>query len=235
MRGSVRVCKSVQDARVRVKICGVTTPEDALLAVAAGADAVGINFHPPSPRCVSAAQAARIAAALPALVAAVGVFANPERSRVERVLAEARLDCVQFHGDESPAFCASFGVPYIKAAGLRPGFDFEDFAARFADARALLLDACDPRIPGGTGRTFDWRLWPRTTRPAILAGGLHCGNVAAAIAATRPFAVDVASGVESVGAAAADAESAESAESGMARRRKDPERLRRFMEAVASA
>ena len=204
--------------RVRIKICGVTTPGDARLAANAGADAIGLNFHPPSPRTVNPKVAAQLAAALPPFVAAVGLFVDPQPDFVVAVLREVRLDCLQFHGDEPADLCRSFGIPYVKATGVGEGFEFGAFACRYADARALLLDAPDPVRKGGTGRSFDWSAWPRSERPLILAGGLTPGNVASAIAATRPYAVDVASGVE-----------------GATKGRKDTERVRQFIEAVANA
>lgn len=201
-----------------MKVCGVTAPDDARLAVAMGADAVGLNFVATSARAVAPARAAEIAGALPPFTTTVGVFADATAAAVCEVLGSVRLDCLQFHGDESPAFCRGFGVPYIKSAGMRRGFDFAAFSERFADAQALLLDAYAPVAKGGTGTTFDWSLWPTAKRPLILAGGLTPDNVGAAIAATRPFAVDVASGVE-----------------GPRKGRKDARRLELFMEAVARA
>lgn len=183
-------------ARTRVKICGVTTPTDARAAADAGADAVGINFHPPSPRSVGPLMAAEIAAVLPPFVAAVGVFVDPDVDRVRRILDRVRLDALQFSGDESAEFCRAFGLPYIKMAGMAPGFDFAAYEARYPDAQALLLDTHDDDLAGGTGRAFDWSTWPDSDRRLILAGGLDPDNVAAAIVATQPYAVDVASGVE---------------------------------------
>ena len=200
-------------ARTRVKICGVTTPTDARAAADAGADAVGINFHPPSPRSVGPLMAAEIAAALPPFVAAVGVFVDPDADRVRRILDRVRLDGLQFSGDESPEFCRAFGLPYIKMAGMAPGFDFMAFEARYPDAQAFLLDTHDDVLAGGTGRQFDWSAWPDSDRRLILAGGLAPDNVTAAIAATHPYAVDVASGVE-----------------GDVKGRKDAALVRRFVE-----
>ena len=209
---------TVAKPRTRVKICGVTTTADALLAANAGADAVGLNFHPPSPRVVDVATAGEIAAALPPFVAIVGLFVDAAPEVVSATLEEVRLDSLQFHGDEPPAFCRSFGVPYIKAAGMCEGFDFDAFSHRYSDACALLLDAYSPDLKGGTGRTFDWGAWPSSERPLVLAGGLHADNVAEAITATRPYAVDVASGVE-----------------GATKGRKDVRRVTRFLAAVANA
>ena len=192
--------------RTRVKICGVTTPTDARMAADAGADAVGINFHPPSPRSVGPLMAAEIVAALPPFVAAIGVFVDPDADRVRRVLDRTRLDGLQFSGGESAEFCRTFGIPYIKVAGMETGFDFVAFEHRYPDAQAILLDTYDPNLAGGTGRSFDWSIWPSSDRRLILAGGLRPDNVAAAIAATRPYAVDVASGVEGEAMGRKDAE-----------------------------
>lgn len=166
------------------------------MAADAGADAVGINFHPPSPRAVGPLLAAEITAVLPPFVTRIGVFVDPDRDRVRRILDRVRLDGLQFSGGESAEFCRGFGVPYIKGAGMASDFDFESFEGFYPDAQALLLDTYDAALRGGTGRSFDWSRWPRTGRRLILAGGLGPHNVAAAIAATRPYAVDVASGVE---------------------------------------
>ena len=166
------------------------------MVAAAGVDAVGLNFFPPSPRSLSPEAAAAVAAALPPFVHAVGVFVDPDPERVAAVLRQVPLDSLQFHGDESAAFCRGFGLPYIKAASVGADFCFETLSAAYPDAKSLLLDAASAERRGGTGATFDWSRWPRTPRPLILAGGLRPDNVAAAIAATRPYAVDVASGVE---------------------------------------
>ena len=204
-------------ARVRVKICGITTPADALMAAQAGADAIGLNFHPPSPRAVSVETAARIRSVLPPFIAVVGVFVDPPEQIVRRALGAARLDYLQFHGVEPATFCQRFGAPYIKVAGMRAGFDFDAWQRAYPDASALLLDNYD-RHGGGTGVPFDWSRWPCSDRPLILAGGLTPENVAAAIVATHPFAVDVASGVE-----------------GDTKGRKDAVRLHSFVEEATNA
>lgn len=185
-------------ARTRVKICGITRPEDARAAAAAGADAVGLVFYPPSPRAVTIAQAQAVVAALPPLVSAVALFVDPAAEEVEAVLEQVPVDLVQFHGGEDAGFCRRFGRPYIKAIPVRPELDWQALTAEYADARALLLDSYHPQLPGGTGRTFDWSLvpaglWPR----AMLAGGLDAANVTDAIRRLRPAAVDVSGGVES--------------------------------------
>jgi phosphoribosylanthranilate isomerase len=181
----------------RAKICGITRVEDGLAAARAGADAIGLVFHDRSPRHVEGTQAAAIVAALPPFVTSVALFVNPAASEVETVLRRVRPDILQFHGEETPEFCGSFAVPYLKAARVRPGIDLLQFAALYADARGLLLDAWSEDAQGGTGECFDWALIPRgLPRPVILAGGLTPANVAQAIHAVRPWAVDVSSGVE---------------------------------------
>ncbi len=183
--------------RVRVKICGITRSDDALEAARLGADALGFVFYPPSPRFVSTARAAEIVATLPPFIASVGLFVDADPAAVEAVLREVPLDLLQFHGAETPAQCARFGRPWIKALAVVPGIDLLQSAAVFRDGRGLLLDAFVPGTPGGSGRTADWALIPgQMPVPVILAGGLHPGNVGSAIRAVRPWAVDVSSGVE---------------------------------------
>lgn len=184
-------------AAPRVKICGITRVEDGLAAAHAGADAIGLVFAPQSPRRVTLAEAVAITRALPPFVSTVALFVNADRTEVEAVLAGLRPDLLQFHGDETPEFCASFGVPYIKAVRVRPGLDLLQFDATYGTARGLLLDAYHPQRHGGTGERFDWNLIPRgLSKPCILAGGLTPDNVAQAVQRVRPWAVDVSSGVE---------------------------------------
>ena len=181
----------------RAKICGITRVEDGLAAARCGADAIGLVFHARSPRNVEPDLAATIARALPPFVSSVALFVNPSAGEVERVTRQVRPNLLQFHGEETPEFCRSFGVPYLKAARVRPGVDLLQFAALYADASGLLLDAWSEGAHGGTGERFDWSLIPPDLpRPVILAGGLHAGTVADAIRAVRPWAVDVSSGVE---------------------------------------
>ena len=183
--------------RTRVKICGITRPEDALAAVRAGVDAIGLVFHPPSPREVVTDQAREVVEALPPFVTAVGLFVDPEPEQVEAVLSWVALDVLQFHGDEDPQFCESFPVPYIKAVRMREGVDLLQTAERYSSARGLLLDTYRPGVAGGTGEAFDWARVPASLGSSIiLAGGLTPANVAQAIAAVRPYAVDVSGGVE---------------------------------------
>lgn len=181
----------------RIKICGITRVQDGLDAARAGADAIGLVFVDKSPRSVRTAQARDIVAALPPFVSSVALFVNPAREQVEAVLREVRPDLLQFHGEEPADFCASFGVPWLKAFRVRPGVDLLQSAAPYAGASGWLLDAWSDAAHGGTGAAFDWNLIPRElSRPLILAGGLDPGNVAAAVRIARPWAVDVSSGVE---------------------------------------
>ncbi|MCC6302136.1 MAG: phosphoribosylanthranilate isomerase [Gammaproteobacteria bacterium] len=183
--------------RTRVKICGITRNEDALAAAALGADAIGLVFYARSPRRVDVARAAEIAAGLPPFVQAVGLFVDAGAAEIAAVLERVRVDLLQFHGDESPADCRGFGLPYIKAVRMRPGIDVRAEAERYHDARALLLDTYRPGVAGGTGATFSWdEIPPRPGAHLLLAGGLTPENVNDAIRAVRPYGVDVSGGVE---------------------------------------
>lgn len=185
-------------SRTLVKICGITSSADALAACEAGADALGLVFYAPSSRCVGLEQAREIVAAVPPFVTIVALFVDETAATIQRTLECVPIDCIQFHGDETAAFCAQFQRPYLKALRMRPGVDIGRLAGSFGDARGLLLDSWQPGIPGGTGQTFDWTAIPTgLPRPLVLAGGLDEHNVAAAIAAVRPAAVDVSGGVES--------------------------------------
>lgn len=183
--------------RTRVKICGITSVNDANLAVSAGADALGFVFYPPSPRFVSDAQAATICNVTPAFVCRVGLFVNQDATRINEILSNVSLDLLQFHGDESPFFCRQFQRPYIKAIRVKSDTNLVQYADEYHDAKALLLDAFVEGVPGGTGLAFDWSLIPSNyAMPIILAGGLTPENVGMAILKTRPYAVDVSGGVE---------------------------------------
>lgn len=183
---------------VRVKICGLTRVEDAVEAARLGVDAIGLVFYPKSPRNVSIARAAAIIAALPPFVSVVGLFVDATREWVETVLSECAIDILQFHGDESPAFCASFHRPYLKAVRVQADTDLAACAKRYASARGLLTDAFVDGVHGGTGQVFDWSLLPQDLPlPLILSGGLDEHNIAEAVRRVRPAAVDVSSGVES--------------------------------------
>ncbi|MGP1675625.1 MAG: phosphoribosylanthranilate isomerase [Burkholderiales bacterium] len=183
--------------RTRVKICGITRVEDARAAAQLGADAIGLVFYAPSPRNVSLDQARAISAAVPPFVTVVGLFVDPTRNQVESVLRGCPINLLQFHGDEAPDFCASFGLPYIKAARVRADTDLVQYLSLYGAAQGWLLDAYHDQLYGGTGESFDWKLIPRDlARPVILSGGLTPGNVGAAVRQVRPWAVDVSSGVE---------------------------------------
>ena len=182
--------------RTRVKICGITRPGDARAAAHAGADAIGLVFYPPSPRYLGTERAVEIRDALPPFVQAVALFVNPDAAQVAQVLGRVRPSMLQFHGEETPEFCAQFGVPFIKAARVRPGVDALEYLRPFSRAAAWLFDSHVPEY-GGVGESFDWALVPVTERYVILSGGLSQANVGQAIRRVRPWGVDVSSGVES--------------------------------------
>jgi len=203
--------------RTRIKICGLTREADLDAAVKAGADAVGFVFYDKSPRHVDVARAAELARRLPAFVMPVGLFVNAPASLIDAATQAIPQLLLQFHGDETPADCAAAGRRYLRAARMSAGFDLLDFAARYPDAQAILLDAHVEGYGGG-GKVFDWSLIPRNVpRPVVLSGGLHAGNVIEGILRVRPWAVDVSSGVEA------------------AKGIKDAAAIRRFCEAVREA
>ncbi len=181
----------------RIKICGITRAEDLRTAVGYGADALGLVFYEASPRNVTIAQAIHLANATPPFINLVGLFVNPSVAEVQTVLRHVPLDTLQFHGEETPEFCAQFNKPYLKAIRVKAGVDLLQCASDFASASGLLLDAHVEGIQGGTGATFDWTLIPKNMpMPVILSGGLDAQNVVAAIKQVQPYAVDVSSGVE---------------------------------------
>ena len=183
--------------RTRVKICGITRPGDGVDAAKAGADAIGLVFYPKSPRYLSAERAVEIRDALPAFVQTVALFVNPDAAQVAQVLGRVKPALLQFHGDETPQFCAQFGMPFVKACRIRPGVDVLQYLQPFSRAAAWLVDSFVPEY-GGVGESFDWALVPRgLARPLILSGGLDQKNVARAIRVVHPWGVDVSSGVES--------------------------------------
>ncbi len=188
---------SVKQRRTRLKICGITRPQDAMAVVQAGADAIGLVFYAPSPRAVDIATAQAVVASVPAFVTVTALFVDPTADEVQKVLDSVRIDLIQFHGDEEDDFCSQFNRPYIKAIRVRQASDVVASCLRFPGALAVLLDSYKPGVPGGTGETFDWSLVPdELTKPIILAGGLTIANLASAIRQVRPFAVDVSGGVE---------------------------------------
>jgi phosphoribosylanthranilate isomerase len=202
----------------RIKCCGMTRVDDALLAARLGADAIGVVITARSRRSVSVAQASDIVRAMPPFVGTVALLMDDDAALVREVIDAVQPALLQFHGSETDAWCAQFGRPFIKAIAMGEG---EAALARLNDfphAAGLLLDGHGLGEPGGSGKTFDWSLMPTTTaQPLILAGGLHAGNVEAAIREARPWAVDVASGVESAPGI------------------KDPQKLAAFIQAVRMA
>lgn len=181
----------------RIKICGITRQQDVQAVAASGADALGLVFYAGSPRHVTVSQAAQLARAVSPFVTVVGLFVNPAATEVQAALEAVPLDVLQFHGEETPKFCAQFGRPYLKAIRVKAGVNLVECAARYADAQGLLLDAHVEGVHGGSGATFDWKLIPHDLAlPLVLSGGLHAGNVSEAIKQVRPCAVDVSSGVE---------------------------------------
>lgn len=180
----------------RVKICGITRDEDAQAAVELGADALGFVFVASSPRLVSAEQAALLIEHLPPFVLSVGLFMDNDAAFVQQILDSVPLMLLQFHGDESPAFCASFGRPYIKAVPMGGGIDPVDYAGRYTGASGFLLDSHGLGQSGGSGETFDWSKVPHLDKPIIVAGGLTPDNIKQAVVTLKPYAVDVSSGVE---------------------------------------
>ena len=183
--------------RTRIKICGITRVEDAEAAARAGADAIGLVFYPPSPRFLGLDQARRLASALPPFVSTVALFVNPAADEVRAVLEHVRPAMLQFHGEETPAFCGQFGMPYVKACRVRPGVDLLEYLRPFSGAAGWLLDSHVEEY-GGIGEAFDWSLVPaERPRPLVVSGGLTRDNVREAIRRVRPWAVDVSSGVES--------------------------------------
>ena len=201
----------------RIKFCGLTREADVDLAVELGVDMIGLVFAQRSPRWLGGARAAALRARIPAHVAAVALVMDAATDDIAQILAQVRPDCLQFHGAEPEAFCASFGMPYIKAIALG-GSDPQDAQRRiraWPSACAVLLDGHAPGAPGGSGQSFDWSRMPDAgDRRVLLAGGLHPDNVAEAIRLAQPWGVDVSSGLE------------------LAPGIKDPAKMRAFVAAV---
>lgn len=207
---------TLEFTRTRIKVCGLTRAQDVLVCAHNGVDALGFVFYPPSRRFVSAEHAAELCANLPAFISTVALFVNPEPQAVKDVVHTLRPSLLQFHGDEDPEFCASFGVPYLKAFRVGgPGLDTAANVAKSCQAFALaagwLFDSYTPAF-GGSGQGFDHALLSevssahalqpessiahKLSRPMILSGGLNAQNARAALKALSPWAVDVSSGVE---------------------------------------
>jgi phosphoribosylanthranilate isomerase len=186
------------NSTIRIKICGLTRVDDALAAVAAGTDAIGLVFYEKSPRAVTIEKAREIALAVGPFVTVTGLFVDADPNEVEGVLDHVPLHLLQFHGDESAGYCESFHRPYLKALRMKPDLNLDQVINQYSSAAGILLDAYRPGVPGGTGETFDWGRVPQaSSRPIVLAGGLNPDNVADAIKSTRIYGVDVSGGVES--------------------------------------
>ncbi len=180
-----------------VKFCGFTQIDDLKNAVTLGVDAIGLVFYEPSPRAVSVEQAIKIVSQIPAFISIVGLFVNAEERFVRDVISNVALDLLQFHGDEAPEECSSYGLPFMKAIRVKSDTNLVQCAKDYSASRALLLDTYTEGVAGGTGHTFDWGLIPSDlNKPVVLAGGLTAENVGSAIQQVRPYAVDVSGGVE---------------------------------------
>ncbi len=185
-------------SRARIKICGITNVDDAMAVVDAGAEALGLVFYTASPRAVVIEQARAIALVAGPFITVTGLFVDAGQEFVNAVLTQVPLQLLQFHGNETPAYCESFARPYMKAIRMRPELDVAAAIAEHPNASGILLDAYRPGVPGGTGETFDWARVPQqSSKPLVLAGGLTPANVADAIRATQVYGVDVSGGVES--------------------------------------
>jgi phosphoribosylanthranilate isomerase len=183
--------------RTRVKICGITRADDLRAAADAGADAFGLVFYPPSPRFLTLERARELNRSAPPFLTSVALFVNAGAEEIQQVLDEVQPQVLQFHGEEPPEFCRSFGVPYIKACRVKAGVDLLEYWRPFSDACGWLADAWVEEY-GGAGTGFDWSLVPALReKPLVLSGGLAPGNVGDAIRRVQPWGVDVSSGVES--------------------------------------
>lgn len=182
------------------KICGITRAQDALAAADLGADAIGLNFYPKSPRAIAVADVANLVEGLPQKVSVVALFVNPTPELVRQVLGTGAVDLLQFHGSESAEFCEQFDTPYMKVVAVKVDSDLNSEFAKYESAQYMLLDSFDPIMLGGTGKAFDWgrviELTQKQRSRLVLAGGLGPANVREAIKIVQPFGVDVSSGVE---------------------------------------
>ena len=197
----------------RVKFCGFTQEDDVAQAVTLGVDALGFVFYEPSSRYVTPEHAANLTRSVPAFVTRVGLFVNEQAESIKRIFETARLNLIQYHGDETPEFCDTLGLPYIKAFRVQQGMDLRAEMDRYPNASGFLLDAYVKGQPGGTGERFDWGLIPQSDVPIILAGGLTPDNAKDAIDQVAPWALDVSGGIETKPG------------------RKDPDKMARFMNA----
>ena len=186
--------------KIWIKICGITRAQDALAAADFGADAIGLNFYPQSPRAISVTDVENLVKGLPRRVSVVALFVNPTPELVRQVLGTGAVDLLQFHGNESAEFCEQFETPYMKVVAVKLDSDLKSEFAKYESAQYMLLDSFDPIMLGGTGNTFDWgrviELTQKQRSRLVLAGGLGPANVREAIEIVQPFGVDVSSGVE---------------------------------------
>ena len=204
---------------VKIKICGITRVVDAETLIDLGVDALGLMFYEPSSRYVKREAARELSRVVAGRMLRVGVFVDAPRSAVQGAIDHVGLDVLQFQGAETPAFCTSFGLPFVRALRVAGRLDHQDLEKRYAHALAIHLDASVPGLPGGTGRRFDWNQWPERPRlNYILAGGLTPGNVREAVQRLQPWGVDVSTGVE-----------------GEVKGIKDSGKMRRFVEEVRRA
>jgi phosphoribosylanthranilate isomerase len=210
-------------SRIRIKFCGITRVADAQAAVALGVDAIGLVLTQKSLRFAGLDRAREIRQSLPPFVTAVALFMDDEPGWIAAALSAIQPDLLQFHGNESAAECLCYGRPYLKAVAMGGGLNPGDVIAAHPQAAGFVLDGHAAGAQGGSGKVFDWPLAPKQVRrPLILAGGLTCDNVAAAIRAVQPYAVDVSSGIEAGGIESAP---------GI----KDADKMRRFIDAVTRA
>ena len=180
----------------RIKFCGITREQDVLAAAHMGVHAIGLVFHPRSPRAVDVQQALSLSRVCPPFITRVGLFMNQDASTIKQVLEQVELDVLQFHGEEPEEFCVSFNKPYLKSIAM--GGNAPRHLQEYSSAQAMLLDSNEVGQPGGSGKAFNWGKIPENiTKPVILAGGLDADNVTQAIQSIKPYAVDVSSGIES--------------------------------------
>ena len=203
-------------ARTRIKFCGITRAKDMQQAVSLGVDAVGLVFAAGSPRCVHVQQACMLIDHCGPFVTRIGLFMDQDASTIKDIIRQVSLDMLQFHGQETEQFCASFGKPYLKSVAMG-SYGSVLVESDYSTASALLLDSNELGQPGGSGKTFDWKQVPQLDRPIIIAGGLNASNVGEVIKGLHPYAVDVSSGIES------------------AKGEKDINKMREFVESVRVA
>lgn len=209
--------RNTRQTQTRVKICGLTSVDDAKHAAECGADAIGLVFYPPSSRNIDdLALAFDIAQSVGPFVEVVGLFVDADPAQIENVLSRVPLNCLQFHGDESAVFCEQFSRPFYKALRMKPELDIVEKVAEYSSSRGILLDTYVKGVPGGTGQTFNWNEIPSSLRNVVLAGGLNPENVAEAVRIAKPYAVDVSGGVE------------------MSPGKKDPQKVAAFIENARS-